>query len=582
MDSLNYIVLVLYFLGLIAVSWLMSRRIKSSEDMFIAGRSSSWWLSGMSTYMTIFSASTFVVWGGVAFRSGLVAVIIGNLVGVACLITGRWVAGKWRQIKINSPGDFIAVRFGKTTVDFYTIAGIIGRGVHTGVALYAIAVVMSTLMTLPEGHILADANGHLSISCAVIILGVITLIYTVAGGFLAVLMTDVIQFGVLIAVVLFMIPLSLHAIGGLDNFINSPSLPSSYFDLTSTEYPWIWLILWTALNVFQMGGDWPFVQRYISVPTARDARRSNYLVGILYLFTPVLWYLPAMVYRTINPDANPEQAYILMSQTVLMKGMLGVMLAAMISATLSCVSGTLNVYANVFTYQIYGAARPDASDKSLIKAGRIFTVAFGVAIIAIALLIPLMGGAERVVVTILTMVIAPLFIPSVWGLFSRRINGRQVIMAMIVTYVVGITLKFTLAGVVNNQVLEATIGLLIPVAAMAVLQLRGYIKGYVCPGYTKIEELNDPQADVAPDMATRKAVKSYSFMAINCFLVTLGAIGCLLLYLLGTETYDKAVTSIMWQTCMVIAVIIAIYLIYRIMDARRTSRADQPDKLTSL
>ena len=117
---------------------------------------------------------------------------------------------------------------------------------------------------------------------------------------------------------------------------------------------------------------------------------------------------------------------------------------------------------------------------------------------------------------------------------------------------------------------------------MAVLQLRGYIKGYVCPGYTKIEELNDPQADVAPDMATRKAVKSYSFMAINCFLVTLGAIGCLLLYLLGTETYDKAVTSIMWQTCLVIAVIIAIYLIYRIMDARRTSRADQPDKLTSL
>ena len=73
MESLNYIVLFLYFLGLIAVSWLMSRRIKSSEDMFIAGRSSSWWLSGMSTYMTIFSASTFVVWGGVAYRSGIVA-----------------------------------------------------------------------------------------------------------------------------------------------------------------------------------------------------------------------------------------------------------------------------------------------------------------------------------------------------------------------------------------------------------------------------------------------------------------------------------------------------------------------------
>ena len=66
MVSLDYWVIALYFLGLILVSWIISRNIKSSEDMFIAGRNSSWWLSGMSTYMTLFSASTFVIWGGVA------------------------------------------------------------------------------------------------------------------------------------------------------------------------------------------------------------------------------------------------------------------------------------------------------------------------------------------------------------------------------------------------------------------------------------------------------------------------------------------------------------------------------------
>lgn len=573
METLNYIVLLLYFLGLIAVSWLMSRRIKSSEDMFIAGRSSSWWLSGMSTYMTIFSASTFVVWGGVAYRSGLVAMVVGNLVGVACLFAGKWFAGKWRQIKINSPGDFIAVRFGKSTVDFYTIAGIVGRGVHTGVALYAIAVVMSTLMVLPEGHVLADATGHLAISWAILFLGAITLIYTIAGGFLAVLMTDVIQFGVLITVVLFMIPLSLHTVGGLDGFVNSPNLPSTYFDLASGEYPWIWLLLWLALNTFQMGGDWPFVQRYISVPTARDARWSNYLVGILYLITPILWYLPAMVYRVIDPNANPEQAYILMSQTVLMKGMLGVMLAAMISATLSCVSGTLNVYANVFTYQIYGHSHPEAKDRTLIKVGRIFTLVFGLVIITIALLIPFMGGAERVVVTILTMVIAPLFIPSVWGLFSKRITGRQVIWAMVATYAIGIVLKWTLAGVVNNQVLEATVGLLIPVAVMGVLEVMGRMKGYVCPGYEKIETMDDESADVAPDATVRRAVKSYSFMAVNCFLVTLGAIGLLLVYLMCTESYEAAVERIMLNTCIIIAVLIALYVIYRVVDARKEARS---------
>ena len=66
MVTLDYIVLVIYFIGLIVVSLVVSRSIKSSSDMFVAGGNSSWWLSGMSTYMTIFSASTFVVWGGVA------------------------------------------------------------------------------------------------------------------------------------------------------------------------------------------------------------------------------------------------------------------------------------------------------------------------------------------------------------------------------------------------------------------------------------------------------------------------------------------------------------------------------------
>lgn len=76
MEQLDYIIILLYFLGLIAVSVVMSWKIKNSEDMFIAGRNSSWWLSGVSSYMTIFSASTFVVWGGVAYKSGLVAVVV--------------------------------------------------------------------------------------------------------------------------------------------------------------------------------------------------------------------------------------------------------------------------------------------------------------------------------------------------------------------------------------------------------------------------------------------------------------------------------------------------------------------------
>ena len=575
MVGIDYLVIVLYFLGLIAVSVLVSRSIKSSADMFIAGRNSSWWLSGMSTYMTLFSASTFVIWGGVAYRSGIVAALIGNILGFASFLVGRYLSGKWREMKINSPGEYLTIRFGQRSLNFYTLLGIIGRGFHTAVALYAIAIVMSTLMTLPEGHFMADASGHLAVSWAILILGVITLLYTVLGGFLAVLMTDVIQFGVLITVVVFMIPLSINALGGIENLFTNA--PEGYFTPVSAEYPWFWLILWFFVNSFTIGGDWPFVQRYISVPTVRDARKSTYLVGALYLLTPIIWYFPAMAFRQIVPDANPEQAYILMSEHVLMKGMLGVMLAAMVSATLSTVSGTLNVFANVFTYDIYGRKHKDVGEKGLISTGRIFTLTFGVAIVALALLIPYAGGAEKVVVTVLTMIIGPLYIPSVWGVFSKRLTQKHLLTAMIITYacgIFGLAFKFSPAvrasfEWINPNVLESVIGTVVPATLLAIMELWAKYKGSTDPGYERIQAIVDPEADAEPSAEMKRATKRYSHMAITCFVVTLAAIALLLVQQLVMESYDAAVERIMVGGVVVMAGITIAYIVYRYFDSKR-------------
>ena len=577
MVGIDYIVIVLYFLGLIGVSVWVSRSIKSSADMFIAGRNSSWWLSGMSTYMTLFSASTFVILGGVAYRSGIVAALIGNILGFASFFVGRYLTGKWREMKIKSPGEYLTIRFGKRSLSFYTLLGVIGRGFHTAVALYAIAVVMSTLMILPEGHFMADAAGHLSVSWAILILGVITLLYTILGGFLAVLMTDVVQFGVLITVVIFMIPLSIDAVGGFGNFV--ASAPEGYFTPVSAEYPWFWLILWFFVNSFTIGGDWPFVQRYISVPTARDARKSTYLVGVLYLLTPIIWYFPAMAFRQIVPDANPEQAYILMSSHVLMKGMVGVMLAAMVSATLSTVSGTLNVFANVFTYDIYGDKHPQVGEKGLIRVGRIFTFVFGAAIVALALLIPYAGGAEKVVVTVLTMIIGPLYIPSVWGVFSKRLTQKHLLTAMVITYacgVFGLAFKFSDAvratfEWINPNVLESVIGTVVPVLLLTIMELWAKYKGTTDAGYERIQAIIDPQVDQEPSEEMKRATKRYSHMAVTCFVVTLLAIALLLVYQLFAEQHTPAVERIMvWAVAIMIGIGI-LYGVYRYIDAKRNA-----------
>lgn len=591
MGQLDYIVIVLYFLGLIAVSVLMSRKIKSSEDMFIAGRNSSWWLSGVSSYMTIFSASTFVVWGGVAYKSGLVAVVVALCLGVASLVVGKWISGKWRQLRIKSPGEFLTIRFGHRSVSFYTISGIVARAVHTAVSLYAVAVVMCALIQVDPDSIFASTGiigdspeGCLSIWWALFILGAIALGYTIVGGFLAVLMTDVIQFGVLIAVVVFMIPLSFHAVGGVGEFVEKASQIPGFFSGTSPTYTWLWLVLWVFLNISMIGGDWPFVQRYISVPTIKDAKKSTYLIGILYFLTPVIWYLPTMAYRVLEPglgldfDAatmtfNGEHAYVNMSKLVLMQGMVGMMLAAMLSATLSNVSGVLNVYANVFTYDIWGhkEKNKDASEKKRVKVGRVFTFVFGIVIIALSMLIPFAGGAEKVVVTILTMVMCPLYIPSIWGLFSKRLTGNQLIAAMILTWVVGIVARLTVPEtVLSPTIIESISGCVLPILFLAIMEMWSASKKSEDKGYKVICDYIDPEAEREPTAKEKKAILNYSHLAVNCFCITLGVVALLLTRLLiAGDPKTMAVKSIVAGTIITIIAIILAYVAYRVIYARR-------------
>ncbi|MDO5329061.1 MAG: sodium:solute symporter [Coriobacteriia bacterium] len=593
MNGLDYLIIVVYFIGLILVSVIVSKKIKSSEDMFIAGRNSSWWLSGISSYMTIFSASTFVVWGGVSYKSGIVAVIIAMFVGVASFIVGKWISGKWREMAIKSPGEFLTVRFGKTTLNFYTIIGIVIRAVQSATSIYSVAIIMCALITIPEGpfSFLASTGlpgdstpGYLSIWWALGILVVISVVYTVLGGFLAVLMTDVVQFGVLLAVVVFMVPLSFNAVGGFDQFMTRAAQIPGFLSGSSNEYNWVWLILWLALNCSIVGGDWPYVQRYISVPTKKDAKKSNYLIFLLYLIVPLIWYVPTMVCRTLEPslglnlDAttmsyNGEHAYVNMCSTVLMNGMLGMMVSAMLSATLSTVSGTLNVYANVFTYDIWNHFKKNrnASEKQKIRAGRNFTFVFGVVILGISLLVPFLGGAEKVVVTVLTLVLGALFIPAIWGVFSKRITGNQLMISVVLCWIIGIAAKICVPPEVISSSLVDSIAGVMPIVFLTFFELYQKYTNKTCRGYNAIQKLIDPHADDEPGPETKKATKAYSHMAITVFCITIGVIALLLITLLvvGDAKTLEVSNIVIWYIVSLLA-IIGIYIIYRTIDYKRS------------
>ena len=502
MAFIDYLVLSLYLVGVFLVGLSLSFKNKSSDDMFAAGGESPWWTSGLSSFMTMFSAGTFVVWGGIAYKYGMVAVGINLCYGIAALVVGYFVAGHWKRLGVSTPAKFIELRFGQAAVQFYTWAMMIFRIVGVAVSLYALSVVLVAMMPLDEGNFLRDpATGNLSIQWAVVIFGGIVVIYTMAGGLWAVLMTDVLQFIVLNLAVLFIVPLAFGKVGGVSAFIEKA--PDGFFALTNDKYTMFFMFGWVMIHFFMIGAEWAFAQRFICVPNEKDARKSTYLFGILYIVSPLLWLLPPMIYRVINPNADPQEAYILACRAVLPAGMLGLMVAAMFSATASMVSSQLNVFAGVLTDEFYRRMfRPDATEKQLIFAGRAFTIGLGVILILVSLTIPYLGGAEKVVVSITSLMVGPLLAPTIWGLFTKNIDIKAIWTTVSISFVLGLITKLGLADggwlvgeatqsisswiMANGMTVDLIIGVIVPIVVLIVMHQT---KTSIAPGWDKVEAL---------------------------------------------------------------------------------------------
>ncbi len=502
MKSLDLLVIVLYVLGLVAMGSLFARKMRNTRDMFAAGGQSPWWLSGLSAFMTMFSAGTFVVWGGIAYRHGLVAVSICTTLGISALLTGWFLAGVWKRQGVDSAAEFLELRFGRSLVQFYLwLQGTLGIFTMGG-AVYALSVIICALTPLPAGHWLADAaTGNLSVTIASMIICVIVVVVCFIGGLWAVLMTDVLQFIILTASVLMVVPMLLVRAGGAGGFVEAA--PDGFFSPTNAEFTWWFLVGWVVIHFFKIGGEWAYVQRFTCVPTDRDAQKAAWLFGVRYLVSPLFWMLPPMIYRTIQPEASHEQAYILACQLVLPTGLLGLMVAAMSSATASTATTVLNVYAGAFTTEVYQRLlRPQAPERELVLVGRVVTVLLGLVVAAGALLIPLLGTYTGWILTTTAMLTGPLVLPTIWGLFSRKVGLCTAWAVTVVSATAGFVVKFGLgkggwfegveacAGLVraaqaNARITEIVVGVSVPLLILALAEVLIRTES---PGWARIEE----------------------------------------------------------------------------------------------
>ena len=511
MTIADWFILALYLAGTVCIGVFLGRFVKNSRDMFAAGGQSPWWISGLSAFMTMFSANTFVVWGGIAYQHGLVAIVINLCYGIAAIGVGFTVAGKWKSMGIRTPAEYVEKRFGRSALHFYTWFMLVFRMVGTGGALYAIA--RLSLAVIGGG---ASADGAsltgADLNWIILLFALIVVGYTMIGGLWAVLMTDTLQFVVLNLAVLFVIPLSLARSGGFSGFLEQA--PERFLATTTDQYSFLFLAGWVAIHYFMIGAEWAFVQRYICVPSPSDARKSCFLFGGLYLFSPFLWLLPPLLWRVQVPPPEgsapeiithlAETAYILSCKAVLPVGMLGLMLAALFSATASMISSQLNVFSGVLTENIYKPMAKDSSEKRLVIAGRFFTLLLGIVVASIAMATPYLGGAAALIISVTQVMVTPLLAPTLLALFIPQLGIRTIWVTVGICFPLGLLSKFSdsLAG---TWIADSTfVGVFLPLLIIGVMALanRSEVRGWGA-----IQRLTAQEA-------TREQATSSSFPAL--------------------------------------------------------------------
>ncbi|WP_219929312.1 sodium:solute symporter family protein [Sphingobacterium athyrii] len=542
---------MLLFAGIVIVAGLsFGKTGKTMKSYFAAGGAVPWQISGLSLFMSFFSAGTFVVWGSIAYQYGLVAVVIQLTMCIGGVLVGKFIAPAWQKSHALTAAEFVSRRLGISVQKFYSYLILFISMMYTGAFLYPVAKIVNVSTGFP-------------VEFCVIILGLLIILYTVVGGLWGAMITDVIQFIVLTAAVIIVVPLAFDRIGGVrELFIQAPP---NYFLPVTPEYSWLFLLAFGIYNGIFIGGNWAYVQRYTSVESPKSARKVGYLFAALYFFSPFIWMLPPMIYKIVNSNLvglEAEGAYLLMCKEVLPKGLIGLMLGGMVFATASSVNATLNLAAAVFTNDLYKVIRSSSKPKQLMFVAKTAVVVFGLLTIGVALLVPSAGGIVEVVITVGAVTGCSLYGPPIWALFSKYHSGRSILYCTLLGLGINVYLKLLhpiVTGFSFDRAEEMLAGAITPFVLLGGYEIWAKSKKEVSPSYLdykmKQKEQIGSLSDESEDEEDTEAQNQYGLKVLSKTMALTAGI-----FVVLALVADKGT----WVTLMVGLVIgLASYSIYR-------------------
>ncbi|KAB0288353.1 transporter [Vibrio fortis] len=440
--TIDTLVVLAYFFFLVAIGWMFRKFTTSTSDYFRGGGKMLWWMVGATAFMTQFSAWTFTGAAGRAFSDGFVVVILFLANAFGYFMNYIYFAPKFRQLRVVTAIEAIRQRFGKTSEQFFTWAGMPDSLISAGIWLNGLAIFVAAVFNIP-------------MEATIVVTGLVLMLMAVTGGSWAVVASDFMQMLVIMAVTITCAVAAYFHGGGLGNIV--ANFDGDFMVGNNLNYMSIF-ILWVVfifIKQFGVMNNSINAYRYLCAKDSENARKAAGLACVLMIVGPLIWFLPAWYVSAFMPDfaeqygsVGADAAYLAFVQNVMPAGMVGLLMSAMFAATMSSMDSGLNRNAGIFVMNFYSPiVRPQATQKELVVVSKATTVMMGFIIIGIGLFINSLRHLSLfdIVLNVGALIGFPMLIPVLLGMWVRKTpdwaGWATLIVGGFVSYIFGISLQ---------------------------------------------------------------------------------------------------------------------------------------------
>lgn len=465
LQSLDWMVIGAYFLGLIVVVWWSSRKQQTTADYFLAGRNVGWFAVGASLFASNIGSEHIVGLAGQGTQSGMAMAHWELHAWIMIMLAWVFVPFYYRSGVYTMP-EFIEKRFNATARWMLSIVSLVAYVVtKVSVTVYAGAMVFEVL--LPEIHftLMGYLVGPFWIGAILTVL--LTGVYTVFGGLRAVLYTDTAQAAILLVGSFFITFYGLGALGGWGELVAECRTNAAQFALwrpmADPDFPWLGILIASPIvGIWYWCTDQYIVQRTLAAKSLQHSRRGAIWGGFLKVWPVLIFLVPGLIGYALHQKGQiviPTEDGVIRSDMVfptmvtmlLPTGLRGLVVGGLLAALMSSLSSLFNSCASLFTVDIYKKLHTTASEATLVHIGRLAT---GVIVVLGLFWIPIMpmiakGGLYQYLQSVQGYLAPPITAVFLLGLFWKRINAKGAVAGLSIGFAAGMA-KLTLQALAGS------------------------------------------------------------------------------------------------------------------------------------